>query len=73
MEQVRASFTDVVNPRVNLKVTAYPDYNLGALSEEIQATVKAYVEKTVGVVIQEIEVSVVGISKKTDTEFPGIA
>ena len=73
VEQVRASFTDVVNPRVNLKVTAYPDYNLGALSEEIQATVKAYVEKTVGVVIQEIEVSVVGISKKTDTEFPGIA
>jgi len=27
----------------------------------------------VGVVIQEIEVSVVGISKKTDTELPGIA
>ncbi|NLM41780.1 MAG: alkaline shock response membrane anchor protein AmaP [Firmicutes bacterium] len=73
VEQVRASFTDVVNPKVTLKVTAFPDYNLGELSEEIQETVKAYVERTVGVVIQEVDVSVVGISKRTDTELPGIA
>ena len=47
VEQVRASFSDVVDPKVTLKVTAYPDHNLGELSEEVQETVKAYVEKTV--------------------------
>ncbi|HPT82952.1 MAG TPA: alkaline shock response membrane anchor protein AmaP [Limnochordia bacterium] len=72
VEQVKASFTDVVNPKVILKVTAYPDHNLGELSEEIQETVKSYLEKTVGVVIQEIDVSVVGISKKAETELHGI-
>lgn len=72
VEQVKASFTDVVNPKVTLKVTAYPDHNLGELSEEIQETVKAYVERTVGVVIQEIDVFVVGISPRADTELPGI-
>ena len=73
VQQVRASFTDVVEPKVTLKITAYPDHNLGELSEEIQESVKEYVEKTVGVVIQEIDISVVGISKKTDTELHGIA
>ena len=73
VEQVRASFSDVVDPKVTLKVTAYPDHNLGELSEEVQETVKAYVEKTVGVVIQEIDVFVVGISKKTDTDLHEIA
>lgn len=45
VQQVRASFTDVVEPKVTLKITAYPDHNLGELSEEIQESVKEYVEK----------------------------
>jgi len=66
VEQVRALFTDVVDPKVALKVVVYPDYNLAQLSEELQESVKAYVEKTVGIVIGEIEISVIGISKKTN-------
>ncbi|NMB00922.1 MAG: alkaline shock response membrane anchor protein AmaP [Firmicutes bacterium] len=72
VQEVRALFTDVVDPRVTLKVVVYPDHNLSDLSEELQASVKAYVEKTVGITIQEIEVSVVGISKRTDTELHGL-
>lgn len=64
VEQVKAVFTDVVEPKVALKVLVYPDYNLSQLSEELQESVRAYVEKTVGIVILQIEVSVVGIGKK---------
>lgn len=68
-QEVSALFTDVVDPKVTLKVVAYPDHNLAEFSEGLQETVKAYVEQTVGIVIQEIEVSVVGISRRTDTEL----
>ncbi len=66
LNQVRAAFTDVVEPKVTLKVVVHPDHNLAELSEEVQENVKAYVEKTVGIVIQEITVFVVGITKKSD-------
>lgn len=69
VEQVRASFTDVVDPKVKLKVVVYPDHNLAELSEEMQQMVKAYLERTVGVTIGEIEVAVVGISKQTDAQL----
>lgn len=69
VKEVSALFTDVVDPKVTLKVVAYPDHNLAELSEGLQEAVKAYVEKTVGITIQEIEVSVVGISRRTDTEL----
>lgn len=72
VEQVRALITDVADPKVTLKVVAYPDFNLRELSEAIQETVQAYVEKTVGVVIPEVDVSVVGISKKADTGLHGM-
>ncbi len=65
LAQVRASFTDVVGPKVTLRVTVYPDHNLSQLSEELQESVRAYVEKTVGIVIQEIEVFVDGITKNS--------
>ena len=63
LAQVRATFTDVVGPKVTLRVVVKPDYNLSELSEELQESVRAYVEKTVGIVIQEIEVFVDGITK----------
>lgn len=69
VQQVRALFTDVVDPKVTLKIVAYPDHNLAELSEGLQESVKAYVEKTVGIVIQEIQVLVIGIAKQTDTEL----
>jgi uncharacterized alkaline shock family protein YloU len=65
LAQVRASFTDVVGPKVTLRVVVYPDYNLSQLSEELQESVRAYVEKTVGIVIQDIQVFVDGINKST--------
>ena len=71
LEQVRASFTDVVSPKVKLRVTVYPDHNLSELSEELQETVRDYVQRTVGVVIQEIEVFVDGIAKyAAETDRP---
>lgn len=71
LEQVRASFTDVVNPKVKLRVTVYPDHNLSELSEELQETVRDYVQKTVGVAIQEVEVFVDGIAKNAaETDRP---
>lgn len=66
LAQVRASFTDVVGPKVTLRVLVYPNHNLSELSEELQESVRAYVEKTVGIIIQEIEVFVDGINK----DFP---
>lgn len=71
-EDVSASFTDVVDPKVTLKVVVYPDHNLAGLSEELQETVRAYVEETVGIILQEVEVIVVGISKSVDTELDGL-
>lgn len=65
LAQVRASFADVVSPKVILRVVVYPDHNLSELSEELQEKVRAYVEKTVGIVIQEIEVFVDEISKRS--------
>ena len=65
LAQVRASFTDVVGPKVTLRATVYPDHNLSQLSEELQESVRAYVEQTVGIVIQEIQVFVDGITKNS--------
>jgi uncharacterized alkaline shock family protein YloU len=65
LAEVRALFTDVVGPKVTLRVVVYPDYNLSQLSEELQESVRAYVEKTVGIVIQEVQVFVDGINKNS--------
>lgn len=65
LAQVQAFFTDVVGPKVTLRIVVYPDYNLSQLSEELQGSVRAYVEKTVGIVIQEVQVFVDGITKNS--------
>lgn len=72
LQEVRALFTDVVEPKVTLRVVVYPDNNLSQLSEELQESVRAYVERTVGIVIQEIEVFVIGITKKTDADLDAL-
>ncbi|HKM43568.1 MAG TPA: hypothetical protein VJZ70_06205, partial [Limnochordia bacterium] len=66
LAQVRASFTDVVSPKVTVRVVVHPDHNLSRLSEDLQESVRSYVEKTVGIVIQEIEVFVDGIMKNNE-------
>ncbi|NLL49565.1 MAG: alkaline shock response membrane anchor protein AmaP [Firmicutes bacterium] len=63
LAQVRATFTDVVSPKVTVRVVVHPDHNLSRLSEDLQDSVRSYVEKTVGIVIQEVEVFVDGIKK----------
>lgn len=63
LAQVSASFTDVVNPKVTVRVVVHPDHNLSRLSEDLQESVRSYVEKTVGIVIQEVDVFVDGIMK----------
>jgi uncharacterized alkaline shock family protein YloU len=69
LAQVRASFTDVVSPKVTVRVVVHPDHNLSRLSEDLQESVRSYVEKTVGIVIQEVEVFVEGITKSaTDND-----
>lgn len=73
LEHVRATITEVDEPKVVLRVQVHPDHNIPQLSEKLQENVKGYVESTVGVVIHEIEVHVVGISKRNDPDLDAIA
>lgn len=73
LEQVKATITEVEEPKVVLNVQVHPDHNIPQLSEELQENVKKYVESTAGVLIKEIEVRVVGISKRNETDLDAIA
>ncbi|HHU60413.1 MAG: alkaline shock response membrane anchor protein AmaP [Bacillota bacterium] len=69
LEQIKASISNVEDPKVVLKVQVYPGYNIPQLSERLQEKVKEYVESTLGVALTEVEVFVVGISTKGDAEL----
>lgn len=68
LQQIKASISNVEDPKVILKVQAYPGYNIPQLSEELQEKVKEYVENTLGLTLSEIEIYVVGISGKGEVE-----
>lgn len=68
LQQIKASISNVEDPKVVLRVQVYPGYNIPQLSEELQEKVKEYVNNTLGLTISEIEIVVVGISGKNEVE-----
>lgn len=69
VKEARARIVNVAQPKVNLDIRIFSDFNIPQLTEELQESVKDYVNSSVGINLEEVEVAVVGIAPKDRPEI----